>query len=96
MKLALCKGRHKFPKDCTGYIFPHAVDPTDLPRLDREVRKRFQKVPYRLDVYVTGLTVALISVVNFCVRNNVWLVLWHYDSSTGGYYPQSVCTERGM
>lgn len=96
MKYALCKGRHTFPKDCVGYIFPHHVDPTDLKRLNKEMENRFTKVPYRLDVYVTGLTVALVTVINYCFKHNVWLVLWHYNSDTGSYYPQSVLTERGQ
>lgn len=41
MKYALCKGRHTFPKDCVGYIFPHHVDPTDLKRLNKEMENRF-------------------------------------------------------
>ena len=40
MKYALCKGRHAFPKDCVGYIFPHHVDPTDLKRLTKETEKK--------------------------------------------------------
>lgn len=94
MKVALCKGRHRFPRDCKGYIFPNRVDPCDLYELDKEVADRFHKVPYRLDVYVTGLTMALVAVMNYCYKNNIWLTLWHYNSDTGKYFPQSVVTER--
>lgn len=37
---------------------------------------------------------ALVAVINWCYKNNVWLVLWHYNSGTGEYFPQSVVTER--
>lgn len=91
MKLALCKSRHRFPRDCRGFIFEHEIkEPYNLPYLDWCVRKRFTKPPYRIDVYVTGLTTALVAVINYCYKNNVWLVLWHYRAETKEYYPQSV------
>lgn len=43
-----------------------------------------------LVVYVTGLTVALMEVVNYCHRNNINLVLMHFNRETGEYYPQEV------
>lgn len=44
----------------------------------------------RLDLYVTGLTVALIAALNVCRREGVKVTLWHFDHATGNYYPQEV------
>ena len=43
-----------------------------------------------LDLYVTGLTVALIEVINFCNLYGVGLVLYHYDKLLDIYYKQDV------
>lgn len=46
-----------------------------------------------LNIYVTGLTVALISVLNVCRYNaigDINITLWHYDRESGKYYPQTV------
>lgn len=44
----------------------------------------------QISIYVTGLTVALIAVLNVCRREKLCVTLWHYDRETGGYYPQLV------
>lgn len=43
-----------------------------------------------LTLYVTGLTVALVAVINACRGFNVKLTLMHYDRESGTYYPQEV------
>lgn len=43
-----------------------------------------------LDLYVTGLTVALISVLNACRELEIEVTLYHYDRESGNYYPQQV------
>lgn len=43
-----------------------------------------------IDLYVTGLTVALVSVINVCIRENIGLTLWYYDRNKGDYYPQKL------
>ena len=45
-----------------------------------------------LVLYVTGLTVATVAVINVCIRVGISLTLMHYDQSTGDYYPQGVMT----
>ena len=47
---------------------------------------------FSLVLYVTGLTVATVAVVNVCIRVGISLTLMHYDQSTGDYYPQGVMT----
>lgn len=44
----------------------------------------------KLVIYVTGLTVALTSVLNACALNGVRTVLMHYNSVTGEYVEQEM------
>lgn len=41
-------------------------------------------------VYVTGLTVALIAVLNVCRRHNLSVTCWHYNRETAEYFPQEI------
>lgn len=43
-----------------------------------------------INLYVTGLTIALISVINAMRGEDVTITLYHYDRDTGEYYPQEV------
>ena len=43
-----------------------------------------------INLYVTGLTVALISVINAMRDEDVTITLYHYDRETNSYYPQEV------
>ena len=43
-----------------------------------------------LMLYVTGLTVALVAVINACKELGITLTLMHYDRATEGYYPQDI------
>lgn len=44
----------------------------------------------KLNLYVTGLTVALIAVLNMCRSENIPVTLFHYDRETGEYFKQEV------
>lgn len=93
-RLALCESRHPMPEEVEGSIFPETVDPTELLRLRATCKRSLDSalaggIKY-LVVYVTGLTVALMEVVNYCHRNNINLVLMHFNWETGEYYPQEV------
>lgn len=91
VKVALCEGRHTMPEGVVGSIFPNAVDPTDLKTLD-EVAEKFveDNIGKDLEVYVTGLTVALVAVIKACQDKAVSLTLYHFNRDTNGYYPQLV------
>ena len=54
------------------------VDHSDIYRYTRGV----------LHLYVTGLTPAVMAVVNVCIALGVHLTLMHYDRETGEYIPQ--------
>lgn len=43
-----------------------------------------------VNIYVTGLTVALIAAINACKVNNISVTLYHFNRETGTYYPQEV------
>lgn len=45
---------------------------------------------FGLVLYVTGLTVATVAVINVCIRVGISLTLMHYNRDTGSYYPQDV------
>lgn len=45
---------------------------------------------FGLMLYVTGLSVALVSVINVCMRVGISLTLMHFNQATGDYYPQGV------
>lgn len=45
---------------------------------------------FGLVLYVTGLSVALVSVINVCMRVGISLTLMHFNRATGDYYPQGV------
>lgn len=86
--MGLCTGRHEMPQ-VREYIFPNEVDPLDLEGMEQQAKSKLAGVT-DLILYVTGLTVALICVVNACKELNIKLTLMHYDKNTGDYYPQEV------
>ena len=90
-KLGLCKGRHNI-EGVTEYVFPQEVNPLDLNKLAEMVHEALADCT-KLDLYVTGLTVALVEVINYATKNNIALTLWHYNRDTGEYYSQSVATD---
>ena len=82
------------PKRWTARFFPAVIeDPTDLEAMMRTVNGKLRYCA-RLDLYVTGLTVALVTVVNYAICNNMPLTLYHCDSKSGKYYAQPVETDR--
>lgn len=88
-KFALCAGRHTMPNDCQGSIFPNEINPTDLLSI-QAIANDFVRQHSTLGVYVTGLTVALVAVINACHQYGVELTLYHFDRNTSTYYPQKV------
>lgn len=43
-----------------------------------------------LNLYVTGLTVALVAILNICHEANISVTLWYYDKNTNSYFNQKV------
>lgn len=46
--------------------------------------------PIKINLYVTGLTVALVEVINYCHLNDIELTLYHFNRETNDYYAQEV------
>ena len=101
LNMGLCEGRHEIPQVTDGYIFPSEVNPTDIDGLRRTACNKLcttytnkglhidEDMPI-LHLYVTGLTVALVEVINVCKKLDITLILYHYNRETGDYYPQNV------
>ena len=85
----LCEARHAMPEDCEGAIFGNTINPLDLAGMAAVAAEKLSGVT-ELRLYVTGLTVALVTVINYCVSNGVKLTLLHFDRDSGGYYEQEV------
>ena len=87
----LVQGRHEIP-DVSEYIFENALDPADIQGIRSLAKKslEFLSKGDSLTVYVTGLTAALVEVINICHEKGVRLTLMHFDRNTGSYFPQDV------
>ena len=89
-KIGLCKGRHEI-EEVKEYIFPQEVNPLDVKGLEETALEIVSKIEAdELHIYVTGLTVALIASLNACKKLNRKVVLYHFDRTSGEYYPQEV------
>lgn len=91
-RMALCKGRHKIPMAIHGAIFDYEItNIVDTDKLEHEAYIKLKSSGCNgLDLYVTGLTVALIATINACKRLNLPVTLWHFDRETGSYFNQEV------
>ena len=101
LNMGLCEGRHAIPQATDGYIFPSEVNPTDLRQLNNIAVDRLmaicekeyndkKQIIGQLNLYVTGLTVALIEVLNICKMYGIRVTLYHYNRDTNDYFPQEV------
>lgn len=89
--LSLCEGRHAIPQAEDGAIFGNTINPLDPQALQAEAESKLKALDIKsLDLYVTGLTVALVSVLNACRQLGIVVTLYHYDRESGNYYPQKV------
>ena len=91
MKLGLIKGRHEIPQVEGRYIFIEDLNPTDVKEAEGKAYSVLAgiKAVYP-DKHVTGLTMALIAVLNAAKRHGMSVTLYHFDRKTGEYFPQEV------
>lgn len=87
--LALCAGRHEMPDCVDGAIFSAVINPLDTDGMYETAKNAVAGLD-ALNLYVTGLTVALIEVIKACNDLNINLICWHYDKDTISYYAQKV------
>lgn len=89
--MALCSGRHEIKDAKDGAIFDVIKDPTDVKGLETEAFYKLASLDIEyLELYVTGLTVALIASLNACKKLDIKVTLYHFDRETGTYYKQNV------
>lgn len=97
----LFKARHAHKDiDSLPALFSGEVHPTDFVGFDREMShaldeywREHKEMPREINVYVTGLTAAVIAVVNWCLLCELPLTLWHYDWEKDAYVRQPVWTD---
>lgn len=87
--MCLCEARHKMPEIVGEAIFGKEINPIDVTGLHKQAFDKIKGLDH-LDLYVTGLTVALLEVVKICQELDISLTCWHYDRDSGEYYPQKV------
>lgn len=88
--MALCASRHPMPEVANRAIFPEAVNPVEVDTLRKMAENAIPADCTELTVYVTGLTAAMLAVVDVCEARAIDLTAMHYDRETGNYYPQQV------
>lgn len=99
MKMILCTARHAH-KEITGLeaMFTADIQPMDIDTLGKTAISRVVELERAgclddgLDLYVTGLSTALIAVIRACIVQQVSLCCWHYDRDNDTYVPQNVNT----
>lgn len=92
-RLSLCEGRHNIP-GVEGHIYPRIVkDPTDLVGLASTAQEELKDCT-ELDLFVTGLSVALTTVIRYCADHGIPLTLYHYDKLTGEYFRQPMANPK--
>lgn len=93
INLGLCQGRHSIPQ-VSSYIFAQEVNPLDVDGLTRQAIVTLLELKKQgittIDLYVTGLTVALVAVINAAITHGITLICWHFDRESGNYYPQEL------
>ena len=84
--------RHDFPIGVDEHIYPFTIKNVfDLEGLEIEAFEVLKKYEDKVvHLYVTGLTQALIAVLNVSRLLNIKLTLYHYDKVTSKYFPQEV------
>ena len=86
---SLFSGRHPLPVD--DPIFPSTNDPMDFDFLERAaIEKLRSHRGCRILVYLTGLSPAIIALVNVCRELEIQLSVAHYDQCDGHYLLQEV------
>lgn len=90
-KIGLCASRHEMPVQ--DFVFDEipADRVTDPEWLEETAAGYLRRLgAQEIELYVTGLTVALIAVLNAARELGVRVSLYHFDRDTGKYFRQEV------
>lgn len=88
--MCLFEGRHEMPTYVEGAVLHNIRDITDLETMSKQCHESLQDCK-GLVLFVTGLTPALMSVVNYCIFNHIPLTLMHWNREDNSYFKQHVC-----
>ena len=94
-EMVLCQSRHEIPQAVDGAVFPQEIRcPMYFPALRYDARKvlaeKYENGVRALDLYVTGLTPALLETLNAARELGIRVVTYHHDKDTGRYLPLSI------
>jgi len=89
VSLAVCEGIHEIP-EAEGAIFPQNIDnPMDFAGMFghafRALREYKSNGVTMINLYVTGLTPAVLATVNAAQKLAMSFKLWHYNRESGDY-----------
>ena len=101
INVGLCAGRHEMP--VSEFIWSQIDNPMEFDELELQARnwllQQNMENVQQVNVYITGLTVALTSFLNawesvsleleFEMDHRPYLYLLHYDRDTNSYKPQN-------
>ena len=90
--MGLCAGRHEIPVQ--DFIFDEIPDVTDFDAMAKAADAAIPRDADELEVYVTGLTPAMLAVVNVCQGGKINLTALNYDEVSGQYIKQTVLVWR--
>lgn len=83
----LIQGRHSIDiPESQGFVFPNGIqDPSNYGSIEKGADDFVSQISGdEVNIIVTGLTQATVSVIKSCLKYNKKLVLWHYNQSRGG------------
>ena len=88
-KFGLCAGRHDYPVDES--LLPQIVKrewPTYI--IEDMIEHKIPKDAEKIEVYASGLMVAMLALVAVCARRGLELIVWNFDSRWKVYNMQEV------
>lgn len=89
VSMSTWEGRHDIPDAVDGPIFLASDSKyiTDPDMLEEEAFFKLREMQVdRLHLYVTGLTVAVLAILNACKDLGIVVTTWHYDREFKNYY----------
>lgn len=87
--MVVWEGRHDVPDAVDGPIFLASDSEyiTDPDMLEEEALLKLREMQVtRLNLYITGLTIAVLAILNACKELGITVITWHYDRDFKNYY----------
>lgn len=97
INIGLCEGRHDIVvnnKRLKYFVFDKIEDVCNPKKIEEQAIESLNKFVTKdvtnINLYVTGLTVALISALNACKKLGITPKLFHYDKKKNKYFSQNI------